>query len=72
MTAEEIQAAIDQIRGWMAAGALVKSMTFAEQTFVFNDFSDMEARLEYLEGLLMTVNGTAAPGYRVAATSKGV
>lgn len=66
-----LQAAIDKILASIASGAVLQSMTFADQTFVFTTMDDKLKALAYLEGLLATETGTRTT-HRLAATSKGV
>lgn len=71
MAYTDVQAAIDAIDTAIAGGAVLESMTFADQTFVFRSIDDMLKARAHFVGLLQTSVGTAR-GYRLAATSKGV
>ena len=65
-----IQAAIDQINASIAGVAVLQSMTFGDQTFVFTSMDDRLKALAYLNGLLQAGSGSPQT-YRLAATSKG-
>ena len=64
------QADIDKLKTAIAGGAVVQSMTFGDQTFMFRSIAEM---LQVLALMQQEVNaGTSSPqGYRLAATSKG-
>lgn len=71
MTADEILAAIDTIDRAIAAGAILESLEFAEQTFTFRSIDDMIKARQFLNSLLGTIPGASSGSYRLAATSKG-
>ena len=65
------QADVDALKAAIAGGAVVESMTFADQSFTFRSMDDM---LKLLALMLQEANAVAGTpsGYRLAATSKGV
>jgi hypothetical protein len=63
------QADLDRIDAAIAGGAVLKSMTFADQSFEFRDMSDMLKARALIASSLATAAGGS--GYRLAATSKG-
>lgn len=70
LSESDIQAAIDKIDNAIAAGAVLASLTFADQTFTFRSIDDMlKARAHFAS--LLAVATTSTSGYRLAATSKG-
>jgi hypothetical protein len=62
---------VDALKAAIAGGAVVESMTFADQSFTFRSMDDM---LKLLAVMLQEVNAAAGTpsNYRLAATSKGV
>lgn len=71
MAYTDVQAAIDAIDAAIAGGAVLESMTFADQTFVFRSIDDMLKARAHFVGLLQAESGTVVRR-RFAATSKGV
>jgi hypothetical protein len=65
------QADLDALDAAIAGGAVVQSMTFADQSFTFRSIADMLAVRALIAAFLATDSG-GTPSYRVAATSKGV
>jgi hypothetical protein len=65
------QADLDTIDAAIAGGAVVQSMTFADQSFTFRSIAEMLQVRAMIAAALATGSG-AAPGYRLASTSKGV
>lgn len=65
------QADVDKLKTAIANGAVVRSMTFADQTFEFRSLDEM---LKLLALMVQEVNAAAgtASSSRLAATSKGV
>jgi hypothetical protein len=61
------QADIDKLKGAIASGSAIQSMTIAGQQFTFRTADDMLKLLAVMEG---QVNG-ATRNHRLAATSKG-
>lgn len=70
MTEAEILAAIEAIDRAIAAGVVLESLEFAEQTFTFRSIEDMLLARRHFASLLATI-ATSTSGYRLAATSKG-
>lgn len=61
----------DNLRRAIADGRGARSMTFDNQTVVFNSLKEMIELLAIMEQGVATANGTRR-GYRVGITSKGV
>ena len=64
------QADIDALKAAIAGGAVLQSMTFADQTFEFRSMDDMLKALALMQQEVNAAAGTPR-GYRLAATSKG-
>lgn len=69
--ADWTQADIDKLKAAIAGGAVLQSMTFADQTFTFRSMDDM---LKLLALMTAEVNANAGTPKttRLAATRKGV
>lgn len=61
----------DQLKAAIAGGAVLQSLTFADQTYTFRSLEDMLKLLAVMEADLNAASG-ATKAYRLAATSKGV
>lgn len=62
---------IDKLKAAIAAGAVLQSFTFADQTFTFRSIAEMVQVLAMMEGDVAAADGTRTT-HRYAATSKGV
>lgn len=62
---------LDKLDAAIAAGAVLQSIAFADQTFVFRSIAEMLQVRALIAQALNTAVGTTT-GYRVAATSKGL
>jgi len=65
------QADLDALDRALADGGMVKSLTFADQTYEFRDLAEMLKLRAAMVQALMVDAGTST-SYRLAATSKGV
>lgn len=65
------QADLDKIDAAIAGGAVVQSLTFADQSFTFRSIDDMLKVRALIAGAL-ALTASPSSGYRVAATNKGV
>lgn len=62
---------LDKLDAAIAGGAVVKQLTFADQTFVFRDIDEMLKVRTLIAASLSTAAGSSS-NHRLAATSKGV
>lgn len=69
MTVSEIQQAIAKLEAGIANSAVVKSMTFGDQSFTFRDVDEMRAVLGDLRNQLAQAQGKSSS--RLASFSKG-
>jgi hypothetical protein len=65
------QSDADKLRAAIVDGRGARSMTFDNQTVVFNSLDEMQKQLARMESEIATANGTRR-SFRVATTSKGV
>lgn len=62
---------LDKLDAAIAGGAVLQSITFADQTFVFRSVDDM-LKVRALIAQALSAEAGIGVTYRLAATSKGV